>query len=82
MEERDFDYYEERARDVKFEDITSCNGNAEILRRLRNQYTSLYDISITDDDWGNFVVGEDEDLGWLGYFIGKSKCVNELTIYS
>eukprot|EP00984_Skeletonema_dohrnii_P029184 scaffold19582_cov76-Skeletonema_dohrnii-CCMP3373.AAC.1 len=82
MERRDFDYYEARARDVKFEDITSCKGNASILQELRRQCTSLYDISITDDDWGNFVIGEGDDLGWLGYFIGKSKCVNELTIYS
>eukprot|EP00985_Skeletonema_marinoi_P029609 scaffold28378_cov223-Skeletonema_marinoi.AAC.13 len=82
MEERDFDYYEERARDVKFEDITSCNGNAEILQQLRDQDTSLNDIRITDDDWGNFIVEEGDDLGWLGYFIGKSKYVNELFIYT
>ena len=89
MERRDFDYYEARARDVIFEDITSCEENAEILQKLRDQDTSLDDISITDDyviaddadrDW--FTAGEGDDLGWLGYFIGKSKYLEELFIFS
>ena len=89
MERRDFDYYEAHARDVKLEDITSCDGNATILQRLRDQDTSLDDISITDDysiaddednDW--FTAGEGDDLGWLGYFIGKSKYLEELFIFS
>eukprot|EP00984_Skeletonema_dohrnii_P034230 scaffold33508_cov96-Skeletonema_dohrnii-CCMP3373.AAC.6 len=80
MERRDFDYYEARAQDVKLEDITSCEGNATILQQLRDQYFSLDEISITDDDWGNFIVGEDDDLGWLGYFIGKSKYLEDLRI--
>eukprot|EP00984_Skeletonema_dohrnii_P031461 scaffold23977_cov123-Skeletonema_dohrnii-CCMP3373.AAC.1 len=83
MERRDFDYYEARSRDVKLEDITSDEGNnAEILQRLRDQ--ELYAISITDDyvDNGCFIVGEDDDLGWLGYFIGKSKYLEKLRIFS
>eukprot|EP00984_Skeletonema_dohrnii_P034227 scaffold33508_cov96-Skeletonema_dohrnii-CCMP3373.AAC.3 len=85
MEMRDFDYYEARAQDVKLEDITSCEGNAEILRRLRDQSwdTSLNRLSIADsyvDDW--FIVGEGDDLGWLGYFIGKSEYLGELFIFS
>ncbi|KAK1733974.1 leucine-rich repeat protein [Skeletonema marinoi] len=88
MERRDFDYYEARG-DVKLEDITSCENNAEILRRLRDQDTYLDAINITDDygiaddednDW--FTAGEGDDLGWLGYFIGKSKYLEELFIYS
>eukprot|EP00984_Skeletonema_dohrnii_P023868 scaffold12966_cov78-Skeletonema_dohrnii-CCMP3373.AAC.1 len=84
MERRDFDYYEARARDVKLDDITSCEDNAEILRRLRDQYTSLDAIRITDQYSDNscFIVGEGDDLGWLGYFIGKSKYLEKLIIYS
>eukprot|EP00984_Skeletonema_dohrnii_P023157 scaffold12235_cov78-Skeletonema_dohrnii-CCMP3373.AAC.2 len=83
MEGRDFDYYEARARDVKLEDITSCKDNAEILRRLRDQDTSLDDISIADDaDDDYFVVGEGDDIGWLGYFIGKSICLTYFYINS
>eukprot|EP00984_Skeletonema_dohrnii_P025543 scaffold14722_cov73-Skeletonema_dohrnii-CCMP3373.AAC.2 len=87
MERRDFDYYEERARDVKFEDITSCEDNAEILQRLHDQSwdTSLIRLRSTDDDIADddyFVVSEGDDLGWLGYFIGKSKYLEDLRIGS
>ena len=83
MERRDFDYYEARARYVKLEDITSDEDNAEILRRLRDQDTSLDDITIAGYyDHGHFVVCEGYDFGWLGYFIGKSKCLEDLRIYS
>ena len=83
MERREFDYYEARAQDVKLEDITSCEYNAEILRRLRNQDTSLKNLTISDDaDDDYFVVGEGDDFGWLGYFIGKSKYLGYLRIYS
>eukprot|EP00985_Skeletonema_marinoi_P008567 scaffold3912_cov191-Skeletonema_marinoi.AAC.3 len=84
MEGRDFDYYEARTQYVVLEDITSCNGNAEILQRLRDQDTSLNRLSIANYCMDNyyFIVGEDDDLGWLGYFIGKSKYLVQLRIYS
>eukprot|EP00984_Skeletonema_dohrnii_P010040 scaffold3884_cov95-Skeletonema_dohrnii-CCMP3373.AAC.4 len=83
MEGRDFDYYEERARDVKLlENITSCERNAEILQQLRDQYFPLKTLTISDDDDDYFVVGEGDDLGWLGYFIGKSKYLEDLHIDS
>jgi len=79
MEMRDIDYYEVRARDVKSADITSCEGNAEILQQLRDQDTSLEVLNISDHA---FVIGEGDDLGWLGYFIGKSKYLEQLRIRS
>eukprot|EP00984_Skeletonema_dohrnii_P011987 scaffold4822_cov93-Skeletonema_dohrnii-CCMP3373.AAC.5 len=85
MERRDFDYYEARARDVKLEDMTSCEDNAEILQRLRDQDTFLKIITISNDDdnyMGCFVIGEGNDIGWLGYFIGKSKYLEQLRIDS
>ncbi|KAK1733999.1 leucine-rich repeat protein, partial [Skeletonema marinoi] len=83
MEGRDFDYYEERAQDVVLEDITSCEGNAEILQRLRRQDTSLKNLTISDDaDADNYIVGEGDDFGWLGYFIGNSKYLHDLDVYS
>eukprot|EP00984_Skeletonema_dohrnii_P023158 scaffold12235_cov78-Skeletonema_dohrnii-CCMP3373.AAC.3 len=90
MERRDFDYYEARARDVILADITSNEDNAEILQRLRRQDTSLKTLNISehnyydDNDEGNnwFIVGEGDDLGWLGYFIGKSKYLKYLCIDS
>mmetsp|Transcript_2677 Transcript_2677/g.3955 ORF Transcript_2677/g.3955 Transcript_2677/m.3955 type:complete len:513 (+) Transcript_2677:47-1585(+) len=89
MERRDFDYYEARNRgcyrDVKSKDITSCKGNASILQRLRDQTwdTSLQVLTISEHYvYDNFVVGEGDDLGWLGYFIGKSKYLYDLRIKS
>jgi len=85
MERRDFNYYEARARDVKSKDITSCKGNASILQRLRDQTwdTSLQVLTISEHYvYDNFVVGEGDDLGWLGYFIGKSKYLYDLRIKS
>eukprot|EP00985_Skeletonema_marinoi_P010702 scaffold5026_cov215-Skeletonema_marinoi.AAC.1 len=93
MEMRDFDYYEARTRYVVLEDITSCEDNAEILRRLRRQDNSIRELNMSDsydsynyyndnEDNGWFIVGEGDDLGWLGYFIGKSKYLKDLCIDS
>ena len=84
MERRDFNYYEARARDVKWEDITSCEDNAEILQRLRDQDTSFDAIRITDeaDEVRDFIAEEGDDLGWLGYFVGKSKYLKDLDVNS
>jgi len=84
MEGRDFDYYEARAQEVKLEDITSCADNAEILHMLRdnNPYlTNLHisNIAITTYVY-EFIIGEGDDLGWLGYFIGCSERLKTLGI--
>eukprot|EP00984_Skeletonema_dohrnii_P013646 scaffold5664_cov94-Skeletonema_dohrnii-CCMP3373.AAC.2 len=61
------------------EDITSSNHNADILERLRDNDPDFTHISIDDvlQDEGDFVVREGDDLGWLGYFVGRS---NELDL--
>jgi len=88
MERRDFDYYEARARNdvVKYADITSCNGNARVLVRLRFLRHSLKILRIADsnDDCDDdcFIVREGDDLGWLGCFIGKSNNLEELHLNS
>ena len=66
-------------------DITSCKGNASILQQLRDQDTSLKVLTISDHAdqyFCCFVIGEGDDLGWLGYFIGKSKYLEKLRIFS
>jgi Ran GTPase-activating protein (RanGAP) involved in mRNA processing and transport len=77
------------AQDINLEDITSSKENAEVLRKLRDggfygdntlcidEYYDGYD----DDDCNNlFVIEEGDDLSWLGYFIGRSRTLNELNI--
>ena len=53
--------YDALACTVNIEDITSREINRNILRRLK------------DDDPSYIVSNDDDDgMGWLGYFIGKS----------
>ena len=66
----DYEYYEARAKDVKLEDITSDEYNADILAGLRDNDAELKHISITDSAIGrkDFDVCEGNHWGWLGYF--------------
>jgi len=75
MDVQDYEYYEARAKDVKMEDITSDEDNADILERLRDNDPDFTHISIGEEytDERDFVVREGDDLGWLGYFVGRSK---------
>jgi len=82
MDVQDYEYYEARAKDVKLEDITSSQQNADILARLRGndpRFTNIY-IAETVEDGGDFIVREGDDLGWLGYFVGRNKQVKVLCI--
>ena len=69
----DYEYYEEYARDVIAEDITSDRDNAIILARLRDNDPELTYISIVTEfeDENDFLVREGDHLGWLGYFVGR-----------
>jgi len=71
MERRDFNYYEANAADISLEKITSSEKNAKVLRRLRDG----------DDNLTCFILGKGDDLGWLGYFIGRSVKIQQLDIW-
>jgi hypothetical protein len=78
--------YEARARNVNLESITSTDNNALILEQLKNNDDSFKMLGIVgaDYDWidgDDFVVHEGDDLGWLGYFIGKSKRLESLFVH-
>eukprot|EP00984_Skeletonema_dohrnii_P027879 scaffold17584_cov71-Skeletonema_dohrnii-CCMP3373.AAC.3 len=74
MDRRDDNYYEANASDISLEDITSSEHNARILRWLRDGDDNLSHLSLCREEvwWNYFRLGEGDDLGWLGYFIGKS----------
>ncbi len=80
MRVRDCEYYEARAKDVKLGDITSDEYNAGILAMLRDNDPTFTSILISIDDEGDFSfqVREGDDLGWLGYFLGKNDQVKRL----
>eukprot|EP00984_Skeletonema_dohrnii_P023859 scaffold12953_cov123-Skeletonema_dohrnii-CCMP3373.AAC.14 len=82
MELRDDSYYEANASDIRLEDNTSSEHNARILRRIRNDEISQLRLG-EHDGWRHeheFQLGEGNDLGWLGYFIGRSERLRKLTI--
>ena len=96
MDVRFYDYYA-REQDVRLEDITSCENNVAVLQWLRDGCRNLvwatpwtdmlciissYEPGQNDDEVAQFIVGEGDDLGWLGYFIGKCQQLRSLEIAS
>eukprot|EP00984_Skeletonema_dohrnii_P010875 scaffold4275_cov89-Skeletonema_dohrnii-CCMP3373.AAC.4 len=88
MDERDNHSYEANAATINLRQIASCNRNAQILQRLRDGDEKLNSIRLSSkysDSWcpNPFVIKtENEDeVGWLGYFIGKSRCLQKLSIH-
>ena len=82
-------YYDARANDVDLRDITSSQKNANHLRALRDEQPNDYRSSCirllsreVDERFyrNDFVIRQGDDMGWLGYFIGKSKCLQSLYI--
>src|SRR6056300_997123 len=75
--------YDALAEDIKPKDITSCYDNAILLRKIRDGdpflNERLYIVNENDEENDGFVekfvVAEGDDLGWLGYFIGKSEVI-------
>ena len=88
--QRDYNYYEEHAADVRLGEITSCERNIRILRWLRggndeefNKFPRIHlDLGITVSDFfSNLALNKCNDLGWLGYFIGRSRQLKDLSIF-
>jgi hypothetical protein len=79
--------YDALARDINLEDITSCERNANILRKIRDgdpMRKQLFIMNEEDEDEDGpegFFIDEGDDLGWLGYFIGRSEVLEKLHIY-
>ena len=79
---RDINYYNDLVDEINLNDITSSKENYKILQRLKdNEQRSVVmipdiDIGRQSND-GDFTVRDGDDLGWLGYFIGKS---NQLSL--
>jgi hypothetical protein len=83
MERRDCKYYDDRAGCVNLEDITSSENNANILQKLRDGDPNWVTLFIDDEleEENDFVAGDGDDCGWLGYFIGRSLLLQELHIW-
>ncbi len=89
-------YYDARVSDVNLEEITSSMHNANILRThcdslfpcCDEQPHFRYKMSLCAEEEEDeledfhFVLREGDHLGWLGYFIGKSKYLDTLSIFA
>ena len=77
-------YYHTEAESVRFKDITSSAENRAVLHRIKNNDPS-FDMLIIDDtdlffgEENVFIVGEGDDLEWLGYFIGENKTLTHIS---
>eukprot|EP00986_Skeletonema_menzelii_P004617 scaffold1588_cov133-Skeletonema_menzelii.AAC.2 len=82
MNQRDYSYYEAHAADVNLDEITSSEYKKQDLQWLRDGDRSNSSIhrSILVGRSGDFTFGEGDDLGWLGYFIGRSESLRNLRI--
>ena len=85
VDRRDYEYYKAHAKDVQLEDITSSQNNANLLEMIRdgdsdwNGKVYLLNEEI-DGDPDEFVVGDGDDMGWLGYFLGSSEHVKDFNM--
>ncbi len=84
MDGRDVNYYDAHAQTVILKDITSDEYNAAILQKLRDNDPKFTSLGITlgdpcDED--DFLIARGDDLGWLGYFVGRSTTLVNLYIY-
>ena len=68
----------------KIEDITSNERNQEILRRLKDNDPEFDHLWIAASGRHNniFCPTNGEELGWLGYYIGKNTTLNKLFVSS
>mmetsp|Transcript_32311 Transcript_32311/g.48801 ORF Transcript_32311/g.48801 Transcript_32311/m.48801 type:complete len:590 (-) Transcript_32311:115-1884(-) len=67
---------------VKLKDITSCADNRALLHRIKNNDPGLRTLAVLDEpeDEDEFIVREGDDLGWLGYFIGRNEKLKYLSV--
>eukprot|EP00984_Skeletonema_dohrnii_P004383 scaffold1562_cov93-Skeletonema_dohrnii-CCMP3373.AAC.11 len=78
--------YNALVHDINLADITSSMHNADILRQLLdddpdwNKSLYILENEIDGEDNDEFIVGAGDDLGWLGYFIGRSEVIEVLEV--
>lgn len=78
--------YHPLAATVKLKEITSSASNRALLHRIKNNDPSLTGLTIScplsmnPDEPDEFVIREEDDLGWLGYFIGVNVTVTNFYI--
>lgn len=79
--------YQARADTITVEDIANNSNNRIVMRRIKNNNAddreSLY-IQHRHDGYGedcvDYVPEGADDMGWLGYFVGKNEHLQKLFV--
>jgi len=80
MEEHNIDY-DKLVSTTKIEDITSNEYHQYLLRQIKNNDPDCTYLCLSQDgDEYEYLPDNLQDLGWLGYFIGKSTTLQSLVI--
>ena len=84
--------YDAASSTIKIEDITSDSINQEILRSLKENDPDFVKLYVRDTPTNNYLrknrpfneyrPGRAQEVGWLGYFIGKNTLLRELRLCS
>jgi hypothetical protein len=82
----EYSKYDALASTIQFKNITSDKAKQTILRRLKDNDPDFDSLWICNQnqihDGFDFCPTNGEELGWLGYFIGKNTTVETLYIMS
>lgn len=90
----DYNEHDAEADSIEIKDITSCEYNQEVLRRLKDNDPDFYEVFVCDADYAEVFVNDEassefdyipngaHDLGWLGYFIGNNTHLRVIVLYS
>ena len=76
--------YDAAARTVEIDDITSDATNREILRRLKENDPTFYQLWLVSRQGRASMYCPDgaHDFGWLGYYIGENTVLKKLDFYT
>ena len=84
----EYNKYAAQADTIKIEDITSDKRNQSILQRLKDNDLEFTILSYTNGDINGhdsyedcYLPDDEEDVGWLGYFIGSNTKLQELQFH-
>jgi len=86
MEEQSDNNYAALANAIKIEEITSCEQNRDILQRIKDNDSTLTELSINDIVYNSayynivYIPRGENDLGWLGYYIGQNTTLRKLSV--
>ena len=86
----DINTYEAQADTIDVDDIATNSNNRIVMRRIKrnyanyedNEYLSIRNVYQNGEECTCYFPEGIDDMGWLGYFIGKNQHLQKLVIRS